>query len=99
MTRRSADGVQRRLSAGEARDFLAREARHREARLVCRRTQVREKDDVGKGKQAGVNRWFPLIHVETRAQKMLRTKGRDEGLFIDDGPARGVDEDRSLRKP
>ena len=65
-------GMQRRLAAREARDLLAREARHREARLVRRGTEVREENDVRQRDQTGMDLRFPLVHVQTCAQKMLR---------------------------
>src|ERR1039457_580045 len=93
---RSRNGMKRRLAAREARDLLAREARHREARLEGGRAEVREKNDVGEREEAGMDRGFLRVDVQAGAEKALRGKGRDEGRLVHDRAACRINEDRPL---
>src|ERR1039457_7691754 len=88
--------MERRLRARETRDLLAREARHREARLEGGRAEVREENDVGEREETGMDRRFLRVDVQAGAEKTPRGKGCDEGRLVHDRAACRIHEDRPL---
>ncbi len=82
------------LAGAGGEEILGGEHPHLGARADGGAAEVRDYDDLVEGVKCGFECGFFFKHVEPRAGDLLGAQGLNEGLFINDGAARGVDEDR-----
>lgn len=84
----------RRLFAGQyCSGVLCDDVGHELAVLFFCAADVWGEDAVVQGLQAFVNYWFFFEDVEACAPDSFFAEGVDQGCFLDDGAAGGVDED------
>ena len=83
----------RGLVAGQHRgDVIDDHLPHGQARLAGGAAQVRQQHDVVQPQQARVQVGLLLVDIEPGGANPARGQGLDQSFFLDDGPARGVDE-------